>query len=334
VTVFARELLTLLDAGVPVDRALGIVVETGAAPALNKIVRELQTRVRAGAALSEAMAEHPAAFDSFFCAMVRAGEAGGSLEAALGQLADYRERTESMVASVRTALIYPTILLAAAIVSVTIIMTVVVPEFELIFSEFATKLPWGTKALLGLSGFLREFGWAVFLVMVVAGFAVKRSGVAAIRGSFWLRLPVLGDLIAKIYVERIIRALSALLANGVPLADALRLSAGVAGSTVFARTIAAAETRIKHGDTLADAFGGAPYFPPLVLQLVRVGEESGRLQPVLQKLAAALAAQIDTALKRLIAVLEPCLIIFAGLVVAFIVLSLFGAILSINTHVL
>ncbi len=334
VTFFIREMETLLDAGVPVDRALGIVVETDTTPALDKIVRRLQAQVRDGAALSEAMAEHHAVFDSFFCAMVRAGEAGGALDVALGQLADYRERAESLVASVRTALIYPAILLIAAIVSVTIIMTVVVPEFELIFSEFAGDLPWGTQVLLAVSGFLREYGWAVALLLLVAAYAVKRSRVLTRQDALYLRLPILGTLVAEICIERIVRALSALLSNGVPLADALRLSAGVAGNRVFARSIATAESRIRKGETLSEAFADAPYFPPLVLQLVRVGEESGRLQPTLHKLATALSAKIETSLKRLIAVLEPGLIVFAGLIVAAIVISLFGAILSINTHVL
>lgn len=334
VTLFVRELQTMLNAGVALDRSLGLIVDAGASPPMRAVLSRIQANVRNGQPFSDALAEHGEYFDRFFCAMVRAGEEGGTLDQALGRLADYRERSESLVATVRTALIYPAILLVAAIVSVTIIMTVVVPEFRTIFSEFAADLPWGTRLLLGTSEFLSAYGWVVALLALLLVIAVRRADLIRRNDAIWLRLPVVGTLLAEMSVERFVRALSALLANGVPVADALGLCAGVAKNSVFAAAIATAETRIKAGVTLADAFAASPHFPPMALQLMRVGEESGLLQPTLQKLADSMGAKVEMSLKRLVAVVEPGLIIFAGLLVAGIVVSLVGAILSINTHVL
>lgn len=334
ITVFTREMHTLLEAGLPADRALQVIADTCANPTLAAVVTGLRARVRGGAPLSEAMAEHGAVFGPFYRAMVRAGEAGGTLDATMESLAGYLERTGRLAASVRSALIYPAILIAAAGVSVLILMTLVVPQFELLFRETAGEVPWITRVVIAASQMLRGYGW----ILVLAGLAAwlglrwrwRRPAARARRDRALLRLPVAGHLLARIEVERLARSLATLLANGVALPAALGLAGAVANNQVIADAMAAAVDRVKQGERLAGVLDAAGAFPPLAVQLIRVGEESGRLEAMLLKLADAYAREVEVTMKRLLALLEPSLILLIGVFVAGIVLSLFAAIFGIN----
>lgn len=334
VAVFTREMHTLLEAGLPADRALQLIAEISTNPALAAVVTRLRARVRGGAALSEAMAEEGEVFGPFYRAMVRAGEAGGALDVTMDSLAGYLERTGRLATSVRSALIYPAILIAAAVVSVLILMTLVVPQFELLFRETAGEIPWITGLVLGASRLVRGYGW----ILVLAGLAAwlglrwrwRRPAARAGRDRAVLRLPVVGHLLARIEVERLARSLATLLANGVALPGALELAGAAASNRVIADAVAAAAERVKQGERLADVLEAAGGFPPLAVQFIRVGEESGRLESMLLKLADAYAQEVEVTLQRLLALLEPALILFIGVFVAGIVLSLFAAIFGIN----
>ena len=334
VAVFTREMHTLLEAGLPADRALQLIAEISTNPALAAAVTRLRARVRGGAALSEAMAEEGEVFGPFYRAMVRAGEAGGALDVTMESLAGYLERTGRLAASVRSALIYPAILVAAAGVSVLILMTLVVPQFELLFRETAGEIPWITGLVLAVSRLVRGYGW----ILVLAGLAAwlglrwrwRRPAARAGRDRAVLRLPVVGHLLARIEVERLARSLATLLANGVALPAALELAGAAANNRVIADAVAVAVERVKQGERLAGVLEAAGGFPPLAVQFIRVGEESGRLESMLLKLADAYAQEVEVTLKRLVALLEPALILLIGVFVAGIVLSLFAAIFGIN----
>ncbi|MSO92487.1 MAG: type II secretion system F family protein [Rhodospirillales bacterium] len=331
--VATRELQTLLAAGLTLDRALGVLAETRAVGAVGPLMSDLRAKVREGEPLSLAMAEHPETFSSFYRAMTHAGEAGNSLAEALGRLAGYLERAEALLRTLRSSLIYPTILLLTAFVSVIAIMTFVVPQFELLFRQSGANLPWLTHAVLRISAFLRDFGWLIAVVLLAMGFALhlhwRQPQARRRRDRFLLAVPAVGPLIAEVEVERFARALAALLGNGVHLPAALALAEGTIGNQALAGAVAGAAEDVRQGRRLADALAGTA-FPPLAVQLIRVGEEAGNLGGLLLTLADLYAAETDAALKRLVAVVEPLLIVGIGLFVAVVVISFLTAVVGVH----
>jgi general secretion pathway protein F len=279
------------------------------------------------------MAGHPHVFNAFYRAMVQAGEAGGALAAALGRLAGYLERAEALLRTLRSALIYPTILLVAAFVSVLAIMTFVVPQFELLFHQSGGNLPWLTRAVLGVSAVLRDFGWLLALAAVAAGFALRlhwrQPEARRRRDRALLRRPGVGPLIVEVEIERFARSLSALLGNGIQLPAALAVAEGTIGNRALAAGVAAAASEVRQGRRLADALAESA-FPPLAVQLIRVGEEAGNLDSLLLTLADLYAAETESAFKRLVAVVEPLLIVGIGLFVALVVISFLMAVVGVN----
>ncbi len=331
---FVRELETLVAAEVSIDRALEILAQTTGDERLARIAASLRRRVREGRSLADALAEHPAIFSPFFCATVRAGEAGGHLAEALDALAGYQERMGYLADTVQSALIYPVLLLAASLVSLVVLLVYVVPQFEQLFREAAADLPASTAAVVAVSRFVVDFGWLVLLLGLAAWLYLrvnwKRHAVAARVDVLALRVPFVGTVVRRIETERFARALGALLRNSVPLADALTLTADAAGNGIFARAVRRAVSRVKEGARLADALHADGVLPVIAIELVRVGEEGGRLPQMLDRLAASHAAESEVAVKRFVAVLEPALIIFIGVIVGAIILSLVSAIVGIN----
>ncbi len=334
VAMFTRQLHTLLDAGLPADRALSVIAETTPSEPAADMIADLRGQVRGGTSLSDAMAGHPAVFNPFYRSMVTAGEAGGTLPSALDALADHLERAGQLAASVRTALIYPAVLVLAACVSVVVLLTLVVPQFELLFREAAQEIPIITQIVIEISRLLRSFGWLIPPLGIVVWFGLRtywrRPGVRARRDVALLRLPVIGSLIAQVEIERFARALATLLGNGVPLPQALELTQAAASNQGIANALAAAAEQVRQGRQLAQVLRESKVVPPLAIQLIQVGEEGSRLEGMLLKLADAYASDVDVKLKRLVGLLEPTLILLIGLVVAVIVVSLFSAIIGVN----
>lgn len=334
VPVFTRELQVLLSAGLPMDRALRILVESTADDRVAAAADALLARVRGGALLSEAMDAMPDRFDEFLRTAVRAGEAGGSLSEVLDQVAAYQERGQRLARSVRTALIYPSILAFAAAFSVILLLTLVVPQFETLFRQSAQVPPLPTRLVIAASSFLRDWGWTVpaaALVLWIAGrwrYADARRRARLHRRV--LGLPVIGAVISGVSVERLSRSLATLLANGVALPEALGLVANTVPNSAVAAAAAVAVDRVKQGERLADALEEGGVLPPLAVQLIRVGEEGGRLVDMLARLAEIYAGEVDVAVRRLTAVIEPALILVIGAVVGGIVLSLLAAIAGLN----
>lgn len=332
--VFTRELQVLLAAGLPMDRALRIIVESTADDRVATAADALLARVRGGALLSEAMDATPDRFDEFLRTAVRAGEAGGSLAEVLDQVASYQERGQRLLRSVRTALIYPSILAFAAAFSVILLLTLVVPQFEVLFRQSAQVPPLATRAVIAISAFVRSWGWIAPAAALV-GWLVLRWRYSGARRRVVLhrralRLPFVGRVIAGVSVERLARSLATLLANGVGLPEALGLVASTVPNRAVGAVVAAAVDRVKQGERLADALDEGNVLPPLAVQLVRVGEEGGRLVDMLARLADIYAGEVDVAVRRLTAVIEPVLILVIGTVVGGIVLSLLAAIAGLN----
>ena len=332
--VFTLELHTLLDAGLPLDRALELVATLSESGALRDVVTRVHAAVRGGADLSEAMAEEPRLFSPFYVNMVRAGEAGGELHAALARLSEFLERSRALRESVVSALLYPCILLGVAVISLAIIMGVVIPRFSEMFADAGAALPWHTQFLVDAGAFLQQWWWALAAGAVTLVLGLRRlleePGVRLQVDGWLLRSPVLGDLVARLEAARFTRTLGTLVANGVPLLDAITISRQIIGNRVVLAAMDRVVDSVRAGEGLAKPLLHADVFPRLAGHLMKVGEETGNLESMLLRLAQIYDREVSTSLRRVVALAEPALIIGLGVLIAGVVLSIVVAIFSIN----
>ncbi len=325
--LLTRQMATLLAAGLPVDRALELLAGLADSKAAARVVQGVLERVKGGAALADALAEDPA-FPRSYVALVRAGEAGGALEPVFARLADLMERQKALRDEVVSAL-----LAAMAAASVAVLMTVVVPRFEPLFAEAGAALPLSTRLVVGAADLAGRWGWLPFLalLLLVLGWPalMRRPGLRLRLDRQLLGLPVLGGLLARIETARFARTLGTLLGGGVPMLPALAIVQQTLGNQAMAGAVAELSGHLKEGRALAGPLAASGLFPSLAVQLVRVGEESGRLEEMLLRLADIAEAEVKTALNRLLAMLVPGLTITVGLLVAGIIGSILAAVLSV-----
>jgi general secretion pathway protein F len=336
--IFTHELSTLLGAGLPLDRSLSILSELSERPEMKRVVSEILQAVQRGKSLAEALAAHPRVFASLYVNMVRAGEIGGVLDHVLLRLTDYLERADELRSEVRSALIYPVILTIVAMGSVTILLTYVLPKFAAIFAQAGQALPLSTRFLLGLSDGLRSYWWAILIAIVLMGIGFAHyTRTPAGRLQFdgiKLRVFLLGDLFRKLAVARFARTLGTLLRSGVPMLQALDIVRDVTGNVVISRAIDEVKVGVRGGSGVATPLSHTAAFPPLALQMISVGEETGKLDEMLVQVAEYFDKDVRAQVKRLTSLLEPALLLVGGLVVGFVVLSMFSAIFSINNMAL
>lgn len=332
-TIATQELASLLAAGLELDRALGTLVGLSDVGPLQAPLAEARQRVRDGSSLADALAREPA-FPAFYVNMVRAGEAGGSLEQAMARLADYMSRTAKIRDAILSALVYPAILLATAGGSIVIILFFVLPEFRPLFADAGHALPWAARYLMDLSDFLRGYWWALVLVVVLAisGLhqALQRSEVRAWCDRKLLALPLLGDTLRGMEIERFSRTLGTLVANGVALPQALGLSSGVLWNSVLRDAVDGAARGLREGESLSQRLAATGAFPGLTLDLIRIGEETGKLDDMLLRQADLDEQRVKHAIDRMLAMLVPALTILLGIVVAGMIATMLVAILSVN----
>lgn len=331
---FTQELGTLLAAGLPLDRSLSILGNLIEGEEFSKVVRTLLEAVRAGKSLAASMAEHPDVFPKLYANMIRAGEAGGILEAVLKYLAEYLERSQALKEDVKSALIYPLILAAAAGLSLIILFVYVIPRFALIFKDVGPAVPWITQVVIGFSQWLTEYGWILLLLVIIASFGtafyLRNPEGRAELDRMCLRAWLLGDLVRKFETARFARTLSALLKGGVPLLEALGTVQGVVGNRSMARAISQVQFRVREGKGMARPLGESGFFPPLALNMIAVGEETGKLEAMLAEVADHYDQEVKRTTKRLTSLLEPALILGMGLIIGVVVVSMLLAIFSIN----
>ena len=333
-TGFTRDLATLFGAGLPIDRALHILIDATENQRFKPIIQSMLEDVQGGSYLSDAMVKHPRIFSKYYTNMVRAGEVGGVLEAVLGRLGVFLEESQDLREYVRSAMIYPIFLVVVGGVSVLILLTFVIPKFAVIFADMGHALPLSTRFLLGFSTFLRDYAWIILLFLTAAGIAVSRwlrtsTGRYRIDG-LKLRVPVWRDVVQAMETARFTRTLGTLIQSGVPILKALMLVRDVIANRVVADAIEAIQDRVKEGESMARPMASAGYFPPLAVQMVTVGEETGTLDLMLLKIADSYDKHLRSLIKRLINLLEPVMILVMGLVVGFVVISMLMAIFSIN----
>ena len=331
---FTQELSTLLSAGLPLDRSLSVLGGLIEEKEFSAVLKTILEAVRAGKSLAASMGEHPEIFPKLYVNMIRAGEAGGILESVLRHLAEFLESSQALKEDVKSALIYPMILATAAGLSLIILFIYVVPRFSLIFKDVGKALPWITRVVIEFSYVLTQYGWIGFLLVVaaVAGglFYVRTPEGKAETDSLLLRVWLLGDLIRKFETARFARTLSALLKGGVPLLDALGTVQGVVGNRLLARALGQVQVRVREGKGMARPLGESGLFPPLALNMVAVGEETGKLEAMLAEVAGYYDQEVKRTTKRLTALLEPALILGMGLIIGVVVVSMLMAIFSIN----
>ncbi len=332
--IFTHELSTLLAAGLPLDRSLSILADLSERTEMKRVVADVLQSVQRGKSLAEALGAHPKVFAPLYVNMVKAGEIGGVLDAVLLRLTEYLESADELRNEVRSALIYPVILTLVAMASVTILLTYVLPKFATIFSQAGQALPFSTRFLLGLSDGMRSYWWAVILLGVAAAFGVTHWVRTPAGRLQWdgvkLRLPLLGELMRKLSVARFARTAGTLLRSGVPMLQALDIVKDVTGNVVIAQAIDEVKVGVRGGSGVAGPLGHTAAFPPLALQMIAVGEETGKLDEMLVQVADYFDKEVRQQVKRLTSLLEPALLLVGGLVVGFVVLSMFSAIFSIN----
>jgi type IV pilus assembly protein PilC len=328
--VFCRQFSTMVDAGVSLVRCLDVLSRQTQDPKLKKILMDIGERVEGGESLSRAMQRHPRTFNNLFVGLIRAGEVGGVLEETLQRLAGFLESDVALRRKVKSALTYPVLVLIAAIGIVIFLVTWIVPQFAALFKDIGLKdqdFPAMTKFLIDLSGHFRE-RWLIILVTTVVVVVAWKLFVSTKFGRrtadrMKLLVPVFGKLHHKVCMARFSRTMGTLLTSGVPILQAMETVAGTVGNTIMADAVLDARARIREGDRIGDPLEESKMFPPMVVHMIGVGEESGSLDFMLQKIADFYENEVEATLASLTAALEPVLIVMLGFIVGFIVIAMF-----------
>ncbi|MFQ5635308.1 MAG: type II secretion system F family protein [Gammaproteobacteria bacterium] len=328
IAIFSRQLATMLAAGIPLVQAFEIVGNGHDNPAMQKLILAIKQDVEGGTALAEALAKHPLHFDDLFVNLVEAGEQAGALETLLDKIATYKEKTEAIKKKIKKALTYPAAVLIVAVVVTTILLIFVIPEFESLFQGFGADLPAFTRMVINLSEFMRDKGWAVLIVAVIAIsaylYAYKRSRkLRETQDRMLLKAPVVGPILVKAAIARFARTLSTMFAAGVPLVEALQSVAGATGNIVFENGVMEIRDEVSTGQRLQRAMENTELFPNMVVQMIAVGEESGSLDEMSGKVADFYEEDVDNAVDNMSSLLEPIIMAILGVLVGGLVIAMY-----------
>lgn len=332
VVLLTRELSTLLHAGLPLDRALTVLGGIASQGNMKALLDGLREKLRGGATLADAMEAYPDAFPNFYAGMIRAGEAGGSLEAVLARLAESMERAQRLKETVQSALWYPAIVVVLAVISLVILMTLVVPEFRSMFEDSGAALPLPTRVLIAVSDFMQAYWWALFASALAVLLGLRqhnRTPAGRLRWDRWMiEAPLFGDLVRKVEVARFSRTLGTLLANGVSVLNAITMTSETLGNRAIAEAVSRMRGRLAKGEGLAEPMMETGVFPGLALQLIQVGEETGQLEAMLLHIADIYDEEVQRTIERLLSLLVPLVTVALGILIAGIMYSLFAAMMS------
>ena len=334
IAVFTQEIATLLKAGLPLDRCLEILIGLSASAPVRQLMVQVREDVRGGAALSSAMEAQRGVFSRFYLNMIRAGEAGGALDVVLQRLTEFMERSKELRETVKSALMYPAILIGVAVLSVMILLMWVVPQFSQMFEESGKALPLPTQIVIGAGDVVRNYWWAIAMGGIgIYGWFLRQMQRPSSRYTWdkrLLRLPLVGDLVGKLEVARFSRTLGTLIGNGVTLVTALSIVKDTLSNTVMAEGLDVVTAQLKEGKGLGKPLMDTGLFPKLAIHLVMVGEETGKLQEMLIRIADIYDREVHSTVRRMLALMEPVLILGLGLVIGGIIMSILVAILSVN----
>ncbi len=336
--VFSRQFSAMVGAGVAMLRALTIMVEQCENPKLKRTLDSVRRGVESGLSLSDTMSRHPQVFDKLYVSMVRAGEAGGILDDVLKRLAEFLESRARLTAKVQSAMVYPSVVLAVAVIVFWAMLTFILPVFQNIFKSVGGELPAYTQFLLNLSQFMRSIWMALFAVAMVAAVWGLKSWYGTDQGrlqidGLLLRLPVFGDLIKKVAVARFSRTFGTLVRSGVPMLSALDVVKDTAGNAVIALSVDKVSLEVRQGGSISKPLSKDPNFPPMVTQMVAVGEETGRLDEMLEKIADFYDVEVENAVEALTSILEPIMVVGIGGIVGSVVVGMYLPIFTVINQI-
>lgn len=328
ITVFTRQLSTMIKAGLPLMQAFEIVARGHGNPSMTEMLMEIRSNVEQGSTLSRAFSNHPKYFDRFYCNLVAAGETGGVLESLLDKLAVYKEKTQAIRKKVKTALTYPVSVIAVAIGLVFVMMIFVLPAFKEVYANMGAELPALTQTVMDMSDFFVSYGW---MVLIALGFAIygflklKARSIKIQRrmDALLLRMPIFGDIVRKGTIARWGRTTATLIAAGVPLVDVLDSTAGAAGNLIYEEATREIRTRVIQGLSMTSGMRATELFPNMMVQMSSIGEESGSLDDMLNKAAEFYEDEVDNAVGRLSAMMEPIIIVILGLVIGTLLVAMY-----------
>jgi type IV pilus assembly protein PilC len=333
--IFTRQLATLIDSGLPLLRGLNVLGKQERDPVLKSTITKLAGSVQSGSTFSDGLAQHPKIFNDLYVNMVKAGEVGGVLEVVLTRLAEFHEKAAKIKNKVKSAMVYPIIVMTLAIAIMAFLLVFIVPKFEQIFHDMLgdKPLPTITIFVITVSKFVQEH-WLILLGAIIAlaataNFAKRTRGGRLFLDRFKLHMPLFGDLLRKTAISRFSRTLGTLVTSGVPILQALNITRETAGNTVIARAIAQVHDSVKEGESIVQPLEASGAFPPMVVSMIDVGEETGQLPDMLLKIAEVYDDEVDNSVAGLVSMLEPIMIVFLALVVGTIVIALFLPLISI-----
>jgi type IV pilus assembly protein PilC len=325
--IFTRQFATMISAGLPLVQCLDILAKQASKPSFGRVIAEVTREVEAGSTLSDALGRHKDVFDDLFRNMVAAGEAGGVLDEILMRLATYIEKADALKRKIQSAMVYPLVVLTVALGATAFMLIFIIPTFAKMFSDFGGELPLPTKIVLGMSNFLKGYWWAMLLAAGGGMVAFNRyyateSGRRNVD-QMLLKMPVLGDVLLKGSVARFTRTLGTLIASGVPILSGLEITARTAGNKVISEAIMGARASIREGETVSAPLKASGVFPPMVVQMISVGEQTGALDEMLTKIAVFYESEVDTAVDTLTSIIEPIMIVVMGGIVGGMVVAMY-----------
>jgi type IV pilus assembly protein PilC len=333
--IFTRQFSTMIDAGLPLVQCLNILAEQSESKTLRAVTANVARQVEAGSTLAESLRRHPRTFDDLFTNLVQVGEAGGILDVVLQRLSVYIEKAAALKRKVKAAMVYPSTIIGVAFLIVIFMLTFVIPTFATMFKNLGADLPLPTQIVLWMSDFVR--GYIIFIILGVMGavYLLRRyyrteNGKSTID-ALLLKLPVFGTLIRKVAVARFTRTFGTLVSSGVPILEGLRITARTAGNKVVERAVMQCRAAVTAGKTLAEPLKSSGVFPPMVTQMISVGEQTGALDAMLNKIADFYDDEVDTAVGALTALLEPLMIVILGVIIGGLVVAMYLPIFRLVT---
>lgn len=338
ISIFTRQLATMMKAGVPLVQSFDIVGEGLEKPRMRELVESIKNDVASGTGLATSMAKHPRQFDELYCSLVASGETSGTLEVMLDRVATYKEKTEQLKAKIKKAMTYPIAVVVVALVVTGILLIKVVPQFAETFQSFGSDLPAFTLFVLSISEFVQEWWWIIILGIIATIFVFREAKVRSVAfaeglDKIALKLPVVGDIVFNSVIARFSRTLATTFAAGVPLVEALESTAGAAGNSVYAKAIRQIRDDVTTGTTLYNSIKSTGLFPNMLLQMVSIGEESGALDEMLDKVANHYEEAVDNAVDSLSSLMEPVIMSILGVLVGGLMIAMYLPIFMLGSVV-
>ncbi len=327
IVIFTRQFSTMINSGLPLVQALDILSKQSESKALQAVTRQVVFDVESGHTVADALGKHPKAFSDLYVNMVAAGEAGGILDTILMRLATFMEKNDALVRKVKGAMIYPGVIMSVAAIAIAVLLIFVIPVFQSMFASVNLSLPLPTRIVVEASNILKGYWWLIGIVVAAGGFLLKKyyatSGGKLRIDRLLLHVPVLGDVLRKSSVSRFTRTLGTLISSGVSILDGLEITAKTAGNRVVQDAIMASRSSIAGGDTISAPLAKSNVFPPMVISMISVGEQTGGLDEMLSKIADFYDEEVDAAVSGLLSLLEPVMIVFLGVVVGGMVVAMY-----------